>query len=86
MQYSLIHRLMFGIIGLPAAVVLIGFFFMPETPRWLVFHGKCKNAKRVLSMLREESKVEEELEAIENDFIKFKESKLGMIYLDRFMS
>ena len=37
-------------------------------------------------MLREESKVEEELEAIENDFIKFKESKLGMIYLDRFMS
>ena len=33
MQYSLIHRLMFGIIGLPAAVVFIGFFFMPETPR-----------------------------------------------------
>ena len=58
---------MFSFVGIPAIVIFIGFIFMPESPRWLVFHGKDDKAEIVLSSLREQSKVPEELKLIQND-------------------
>ena len=45
-------RGMLGLAALPAAFQLAGFYFMPESPRYLVSAGKADSAGRVLSMLR----------------------------------
>uniref|UniRef100_A0A0R3RR09 MFS domain-containing protein n=1 Tax=Elaeophora elaphi TaxID=1147741 RepID=A0A0R3RR09_9BILA len=44
-------RLMFAFAAIPALVQLVGFFFLPETPRYLINHGREKEAQEVLSRL-----------------------------------
>ena len=39
---------MLGLAGVPSLIQLIGFLFLPESPRWLVAHGNQDEAKRVL--------------------------------------
>jgi SP family myo-inositol transporter-like MFS transporter 13 len=58
---------MLGLAGLPSLIMFIGFFFMPESPRWLVFRGKTEKAKRELSKVRQHHEVDEELAAIMKD-------------------
>ena len=48
----------------PALVLLIGMYFLPETPRWLVSKGRDEEARQVLSRTRTEEEVESELQAI----------------------
>ena len=36
----------------PAIVLLIGMFFMPFSPRWLIHHGREEEAKEILCRLR----------------------------------
>ena len=50
---------------------------MPESPRWLVFHKKGEKARRVLLRSRTTSKVDEEMEAIEKDYVVQKQNKMG---------
>jgi hypothetical protein len=38
--------------GVPSAIQLIGFWFMPESPRWLVSKGKIEEAKIILHKIR----------------------------------
>lgn len=56
---------------IPEAVFLLGVFLCPETPRWLVEHGKMDAAKRSLAWLRALSPTDQrvvvELEEIEQD-------------------
>ena len=48
---------MLGAAGIPAAIQLVGFFFMPESPRWLVAHGKPDEAEKVLQRVSGDPKV-----------------------------
>ena len=55
---------MLGLAALPAAIQLVGFAFMPETPRYLVSRDNLARAKQVLVKLRATLQIEEELDAI----------------------
>ena len=59
-------RIMLGIIIIPAAIMFIGVFFLPESPRWLMLKGRGKKARQVLRRVRTtEEEVALELEEIE---------------------
>jgi hypothetical protein len=44
---------MLGFAALPALAQFIGFYYMPESPRWLVEVGRMIEAEDVLRRLRE---------------------------------
>jgi sugar porter (SP) family MFS transporter len=48
----------------PALILLVGMYFLPETPRWLVSKNRDEEARRVLSRTRSEDEVEQELQEI----------------------
>ena len=53
-------RAMLGLAAVPSITQLIGFLFLPESPRWLVRHGKHEQAKQVLmKMVGEEDAISE---------------------------
>ena len=53
-----------GLAFVPALILLIGMYFLPETPRWLVSKDRDEEARRVLSRTRTEEEVESELKEI----------------------
>jgi sugar porter (SP) family MFS transporter len=58
-------RWMFGLAVVPGAVLAIGMYFMPYSPRWLVEKGREDEARKVLGRYRDsEDEVEEELQEI----------------------
>src|SRR4051794_13774062 len=48
----------------PALVLLVGMYFLPETPRWLVGKDRDEEARRVLRRTRTDEEVEGELQEI----------------------
>jgi sugar porter (SP) family MFS transporter len=57
-------RWMFAFGAVPAAILGIGMYFLPETPRWLVEHGRTDEAREVLSRIRGHEDIDEEIEGI----------------------
>ena len=57
-------RFMFGLAGIPSLIQLIGFFFMPESPRWLIGKGKKEKAEKILQKIRGISDVSMEIDEI----------------------
>lgn len=47
-----VWRYMLAIPAIPALLLLVGMFFMPESPRWLAAHKKPHHARGVLEKLR----------------------------------
>ncbi|WP_323748577.1 sugar porter family MFS transporter [Dyella silvae] len=45
-------RWMLGVIAIPGALFLLGLFFLPDSPRWLMMRGRTQQAKDVLNRLR----------------------------------
>jgi SP family sugar:H+ symporter-like MFS transporter len=57
-------RTMLGLAVVPSLVLLVGMYFMPETPRWLVSRGRDDEARDVLRQTRDEEAVEREVTEI----------------------
>ncbi len=55
---------MFGVILIPAIILLVGMQFSPETPRWLLANQQTTEARRVLKLTRAEHEVEAEYQEI----------------------
>lgn len=68
-------RWMFLVGILPALVLLIGMFFLPETPRWLMSKGRQEEGERVLKMVEEPALVRQSLENIRKDMLETAQSK-----------
>lgn len=55
-------------------VIVIGVFFLPESPRWLYLKRSKDKAKNALTRLRGTSAVEFELHEIQDQVVRMKES------------
>ena len=58
---------MLGLAGVPSLIQLIGFLFLPESPRWLIAHGHLDKAKRVLMKTCGMERYEEQFYEIYDD-------------------
>src|SRR5437763_690788 len=57
-------RLMLGLAAVPSLVLLVGMFFMPETPRYLVHTGEEETAAEVLEDLPGDERPQKRIEEI----------------------
>jgi MFS transporter, SP family, sugar:H+ symporter len=57
-------RWMLGLAVIPSFALLVGIFFMPETPRWLASRDRDEEAREVLRLNRDEATAEHDLEQI----------------------
>ncbi len=57
-------RWMFGLAAVPAAVLALGMFWLPESPRWLVSRNLIDSARTVLERIRKTKDVGIELDDI----------------------
>lgn len=53
-----------GLAVIPAVILFVGMYFLPDTPRWLVSKGREEEARRVLRRARSEEETERELNDI----------------------
>jgi MFS transporter, SP family, galactose:H+ symporter len=63
-------RWMLGIGVIPAAILLIGTIFLPESPRWMVLRGWNHKAREILQNIRATEDVSQELTDIEHSVSK----------------
>ena len=59
---------MLGIAGIPSIIQFIGFFFLPESPRWLMVNDREEDARKVLEKLRGSTEVDQEMAEMKADF------------------
>ncbi|MFP7255610.1 sugar porter family MFS transporter [Terribacillus goriensis] len=58
-------RWMLGLAVIPAAILIIGMLFMPESPRWLLTAGKEEQARAILKRVRgENASIDEEVSEV----------------------
>jgi len=57
-------RWMLGIEALPAVFYFLALLAVPESPRWLLMHGKEDDAKRVMARVTDGEQAEADLEAV----------------------
>ena len=57
-------RWMFAIGAIPAAILLIGMIFLPESPRWLVMKALIGRARGVLARFKKKENIEKEITTI----------------------
>jgi sugar porter (SP) family MFS transporter len=62
--YSSGWNWMFALGAVPGVILAISMLIVPETPRWLVEHGREDDAKRLLSRHRSEQHADEEIKEI----------------------
>ncbi|WAR25276.1 MYCT-like protein [Mya arenaria] len=59
-------RWMLGLAGVPSVIQFIGFFGLPESPRWLMEKGRVDDARRALQQIRKVNGVDNELQEIQS--------------------
>ena len=59
-------RWMFGLAAVPAAILAVGMFWLPESPRWLVSKNLIDSARTVLERIRRTKDVGTELDDIQS--------------------
>ncbi len=60
-------RPMFYVGVIPAIILFIGMFFLPETPRWLMGKGRDNEARRVLSRTEDPTLIDQAIENMKKD-------------------
>lgn len=69
---------MFGFGVLPSVAMFIILVFLYETPRWLVFHGKFEEARKVLMQVQHD---DEELCYIVKEYEEMQQNRIGKFEL-----
>ena len=77
-----LYRVMFGLTGVPSVIMFFGMLFMPESPRWLVFHNKQEKARTVLMRTRTPEEAKQELDSIIADYEEHQKQAMGMSRID----
>jgi sugar porter (SP) family MFS transporter len=72
-----VWRFMFAVCALPAVFLFFGMLRMPESPRWLVEHGRFDEAHRVLESVRSRSRADAEFTQVEQIANEEREAKIG---------
>lgn len=60
-------RWMFAVGFFPALILLIGMFFLPETPRWLISKNRWEEGKKVLTQVEDPDLIEHTLNDLKKD-------------------
>ncbi len=66
-------RPMFYIGIVPGFILLVGMFFLPETPRWLMSKGREAESLKILKRIEEPAMVEESMQRMRDEVEKAKE-------------
>ncbi len=66
-------RPMFYIGVVPGFILLVGMFFLPETPRWLMSQGREEESLKILKRIEEPALVEESMQRMRDEVEKAKE-------------
>ncbi|MEE1062163.1 MAG: sugar porter family MFS transporter, partial [Paludibacteraceae bacterium] len=66
-------RNMFYVGVIPAIILLVGMFFLPESPRWLLSKGQEKEALQIMEKIEDHSVIEEEISKMKSDIEQTKE-------------
>ncbi len=56
----------------PGLILLIGMFFLPETPRWLMSKGRDEEGREILTRIEEPALIDEAIRQIKNEIEKDK--------------
>jgi len=67
-------RMMFYVGVIPAAILLIGIAFLPETPRWLMQKGRETEGRAILERIESAEALEHELNQIKTEIEKSKDT------------
>jgi sugar porter (SP) family MFS transporter len=59
-------RYMFGLAALPSIGLVIGMWWLPDSPRWLISRSKVEEARKVLKRARPTSDVDQEITDIQH--------------------
>jgi MFS transporter, SP family, major inositol transporter len=59
-----VWRIMLGVAAVPAVFLLIGMFFLPDSPRWYAVRNRLDDTRRVLQMSREPAEAAKEYDII----------------------
>ncbi len=66
-------RAMFAVLLIPAGILFIGMFFLPETPRWLIANNRLEQAKKILRRIRQsESEVNQDIQEIQTSLLEIR--------------
>jgi MFS transporter, SP family, galactose:H+ symporter len=52
---------------IPAVILFVGMFFLPETPRWLMSKGREEESRKILNRIENEEFVEDSILAMKSD-------------------
>ena len=72
-------RWMFGLAAVPSALLGAGMAFMPESPRWLVSHGREDMGRSVLQRIRGTTAVDDEVQEIRQSSVQQSSSWSGLL-------
>lgn len=69
-------RMMLGLGAVPAVIQCVGFYFLPESPRYLVHRGRLEEGRQALMQMRGNGNVEQEMKSLIEEFENGQESRM----------